>query len=81
MFIFDVSSVISFKDYQTFLQNLKSRFDSRKTELLKTVNFYENAEWKHNLSCYIKFRDRTAVNAVLKSQRRKDTLSQDPVCQ
>ena len=57
MFIFDVSSVISFKDYQTFLQNLKSRFDSRKTELLKSVNFYENAEWKNNLSCYIKFRD------------------------
>ena len=61
MFVFDVSSFISYKEYTNFIVTLKSKFDEERNTLFDIYNITNSAFWDNNVDKYIEFRDKYRI--------------------
>ena len=76
MFVFDVSSFISYKEYTDFIANLKSKFDEKRNSLFEIYNITNSAVWNNRPDEYTEFRDKyrelrqDVINEIIKKFRK-----------
>ena len=76
MFVFDVSSFISYKEYTDFIANLKSKFDEKRNSLFEIYNITNSAVWNNRPDEYTEFRDKyrklrqDIINEIIKKFRK-----------
>ena len=76
MFVFDVSSFISYKEYTDFIANLKSKFDEKRNSLFDIYNITNSAVWNNRPDEYTEFRDKyrklrqDIINEIIKKFRK-----------
>ena len=76
MFVFDVSSFISYKEYTDFIDTLKSKFDEKRNSLFDIYNITNSAVWNNRPDEYTEFRDKyrklrqDIINEIIKKFRK-----------
>lgn len=58
MFIFDITKIISYKEYVNFISSIKTKFDLEKRMLFDNYNITNNASWNNDAENYIEFRNK-----------------------
>lgn len=58
MFVFDVTDIIDYKEYEKFISSIKSGFDIEREALFDAYNINSSAVWDDNPDKYIEFRDK-----------------------
>ena len=56
MFIFDVTKIIGYREYVTYISSVKARFDSKKSRLFDRYRITERALWDGEAENYLEFR-------------------------
>lgn len=61
MFIFDITNIISYKEYISFISSVKNHFDIEKNLLFDIYNITNSAAWDNDVDKYIEFRKKYRI--------------------